>query len=63
MILYENKRVTSLTKTSLRTLDSSAGVNLIVNRRQGSIQENGTNEANKYKQKYCIAYPPFSVFC
>ena len=43
--------------------DSSAGVNLIVNKLPGRIQEKLTNEVNKYKQKYCVAYPPFSVFC
>ena len=43
--------------------DSSAGVNLIVNKLPGRIQEKWTNEANKYKQKYCVSYPPFSVFC
>ncbi|XP_061169198.1 uncharacterized protein LOC133178524 [Saccostrea echinata] len=42
--------------------DSSGGINPIVRKLPPSIQEKWTNEANKYKQKNSVIYPPFSVF-
>ncbi|XP_062614379.1 uncharacterized protein LOC134276120 [Saccostrea cucullata] len=42
--------------------DSSGGINPIVRKLPSSIQEKWTNEANKYKQKNGVIYPPFSVF-
>lgn len=42
--------------------DSSVGINPIIKKLPINIQEKWTNEANKYKQKHSVVYPPFSVF-
>lgn len=41
---------------------SSVGINPIIKKLPINIQEKWTNEANKYKQKHSVVYPPFSVF-
>lgn len=42
--------------------DSSVGINPIIKKLPINIQEKWTNEANKYKQRHSVVYPPFSVF-
>ncbi|XP_062594010.1 uncharacterized protein LOC134255492 [Saccostrea cucullata] len=42
--------------------DSSAGVNLIVNKLPYQLQEKWTNEASRYKEQHNLAFPPFHIF-
>ncbi|XP_061190337.1 uncharacterized protein LOC133198227 [Saccostrea echinata] len=42
--------------------DSSAGVNLIVNKLPYQLQEKWTNEASRYKEQHDLAFPPFHIF-
>lgn len=42
--------------------DSSAGVNLIVNKLPYQLQEKWTNEASRYKEQHNLAFPPFHFF-
>lgn len=42
--------------------DSSAVVNLIVNKLPYQLQEKWTNEASRYKEQHNLAFPPFHFF-
>ena len=45
----------------LSYFDTSAGVNPIVCKLPGNLQEKWMSHAMKYKQNYGVSYPPFEI--
>ncbi|XP_021358095.1 uncharacterized protein LOC110453467 [Mizuhopecten yessoensis] len=58
----ESLKLDELYSSSLAYLDSSAGVNPIVNKLPGFMQGKWTDRALRYKREHGVLYPPFTLF-